>query len=64
MLPVGDGTYYADLDNLYARVKVRVGGFWSPWFNVTPQSQNIQDVTITEDGKADIKTTSAAISMQ
>lgn len=64
MLPKGDGTYYADLDNLYARVMIRVGGFWSPWFTVAPQSQNIQNITITQDGKDPIQTTSEAISLQ
>lgn len=65
MLPKLNGAgYYADLDALYARVKVHVDDYESPWFVLPPQSQNIQLVRITEDGKDDIITTSENIHMQ
>lgn len=65
MLPNIEGSgYYADLDNLYARVKAHVDDYESPWFVLTPKSQNIQNVIITEKGKEDIHTNSAAIKMQ
>lgn len=64
MLPkIGEAGYYADLDKLYARVKVHVDEYSSPWFILTPQNQNIQDVVITEKGEEPIYTTSAAINM-
>jgi len=63
-LPEDGPGYYADLDLLYARVKVHVDEHVSPWFELEPKNQNIQDITITEKGKADIHTTSTAINMQ
>lgn len=63
-LPEDGPGYYADLDNLYARVKVHVDEHESPWFVLEPKSQNVQDVVITEQGKKDIHTTSTAINMQ
>jgi len=62
-LPEDGSGYYADLDMLYARVKIHVNGYTSPWFVLEPKSQNIQDVIITEEGKDDIHTTSEAIGM-
>lgn len=65
MLPKISGSgYYADLDLLYARVKVHIDNYESPWFILRPKSQNIQNVTITEEGVATIHTTSDAINMQ
>jgi hypothetical protein len=58
----GNG-YYADLDQLYARVKVHVDDAVSEWFVLPVANQNIQAVTITEKNKPDIVTTSVAINM-
>jgi len=60
----GESNYYADLTELYARVKIHVDEHESPWFNVGPKNQNIQDIIITEDGEEDIHTTSEAINLQ
>lgn len=52
MLPKIDGTgYYADLDKVYARVKVFIDNDESPWFTVVPLNQNDQTMMITEEGK-------------
>jgi len=51
MLPVigaTDGSCYADLDNVYARVKINVGGAVSNWFNLIPLNQNDQTIYVTE----------------
>jgi hypothetical protein len=65
MLPkINDNGYYADLDLLYARVKVHIDSYESPWYVLRPKSQNIQNVTITEKGVATIYTTSDVIKMQ
>lgn len=65
MLPkIDEPGYYADLDKLYARIKIHVDEFSSPWFVLQPKSQNIQNVVITEEGKEPIFTTSAEINMQ
>jgi len=62
-LPIDGVGYYADLDELYARVKIHVGeDNVSEWFPLDPESQNIQDVTITE-GDVVTNTTSTAINM-
>lgn len=64
MLPKIDGDgYYADLSEVYARVKIHVREHESPWFNLGPADQNAQQVRITEEGKPDIHTTSAAIDL-
>lgn len=42
------GQYYADLDNLYARVKVHIGDEESPWYNMPPKNQNDQTILVTE----------------
>lgn len=63
-LPKIDGSgFYADLDVIYAKVQICVNGFVSNWFNLTPKSQNVQNVRITEKGKETIFTTSEAIGM-
>lgn len=56
--------YYADESKLWARVKIHVDTFESPWFVIGPKDQNKQDVIITEEGKPDIHTTSDAIGME
>ena len=50
MLPkIGDpGQYYADLDNLYARVKVHMGDDVSDWFNLPVKNQNDQTIIVTD----------------
>ena len=64
MLPkIGLPGYYADLDKLYARIKVHVDEYESEWYVLPPQNQNIQNVVITEEGKEPIFTTSIAINM-
>ena len=60
----GESNYYADLDILYARVKIHVDEHESPWFVCEPKNQNIQDVVITEKDKEDIYTTSIEINMK
>lgn len=59
----GEG-YYADMDNLYARVKIHLGITESAWLTVGPKSQNTQKVIITQKGQADKETTSEDINMQ
>ena len=47
-LPKIDGNgYYADLDNLYSRVKVHIDDTESPWFVMEPVNQNKQRVIYT-----------------
>lgn len=58
----GDG-YYADLTELYARVKIHVNGFESDWYVLGPADQNKQKVVITEKGKDPIYTDSDTIGM-
>ena len=60
----GTSDYYADEDELWARVKVHIGKHESPWVVLKPGNQNKQNVIITEEGKEDIHTTSDAIGMQ
>jgi hypothetical protein len=55
--------YYADLSNLYARVKVYIDNYESPWFNIAPGDQNYQNVTITKNGNVINNTTSDVINM-
>lgn len=61
MLPKLDGTgYYADLDQLYARVKVHIDNTVSPWFTCEPKTQRYQLVTITyPDGTTELTDSSA-----
>ena len=57
-----DDTYYKDLDELWAKFRIKVGVeedntvTTSDWFIVGPRSQLIQDYVITETGKEDIYT--------
>jgi len=56
MLPmIGGGGYYADLDNLYGRVKVHIDNTVSDWFVLAPKNQNDQTVIYTE-GDVTVKT--------
>jgi len=49
MLPkINEDGYYADLDNLYARVKVWVDDNESSWFVTEPKNQNKQKIIVTE----------------
>ncbi len=65
MLPVINGIgYYADLEELHARVKVHIDDAVSEWFVLPVVNQNVQTVIITENNKPDIVTTSDAINMQ
>lgn len=56
--------YYKDLDQVYGRFKVHAGEYVSDWFEVEPQSQNYQEVIVTEEGQDDIITDSTTIDMQ
>lgn len=52
MLPkIGGKGYYADLDKVYARVKIFIDDDESPWFELPPKNQNDQTMMITEEGK-------------
>lgn len=59
----GESEYYADESELRARVKVHIGVHESPWFELEPKNQNVQNVIITEEGKPNIETTSEAIDL-
>jgi len=51
MLPVigaTDGSCYADLSNVYARVKIHIGLVDSDWFDMVPLNQNNQIIFVTE----------------
>jgi len=51
MLPkIGGGGYYADLNNLYARIKIHIDNTVSGWFVLAPKNQNNQPVIYTENG--------------
>lgn len=58
MLPEDGTGYYADLEQLYARVKIHLGETVSPWYVLEPKDQREQEVLITKDG-VDIETTTA-----
>ncbi len=49
-LPKIDGSgYYADLDEVHARVKYHIDGDESEWFVLTTKNQNDQEFIITEN---------------
>ena len=48
MLPKKDGGYYADLDQLWARVKLHIDHNESPWYVCPPKNQNDQTIIVTE----------------
>jgi len=50
-LPDDAGWFYADLDNLYARVKVHILESESDWYVMEPKNQNDQEFVITENGE-------------
>jgi len=45
---INEQGYYADLDNVYGRVKVFSDDDESPWFTLEPKNQNDQVVIVTE----------------
>lgn len=54
MLPkIGTSGYYADLDNLYARVKIHILDDVSDWYIMEPKNQNDQTIVYTEEGQSD-----------
>ena len=72
------GTYYGNLEKLYARGRVYAGViptdfalpnyatgkiFYSPWSEVAVGTQTFQEVVITEEGKPDVNTDSDKIGM-
>ena len=42
------GECYADLNNVYARVKIHMTGADSPWYEMIPKNQNDQTITYHE----------------
>lgn len=46
--PGGSGAY-ADLDNLYARIKLHIDDTISPWYDLNIGNQTDQTITVTEE---------------
>lgn len=57
-LPKGDGTYYKDMKQLHARVKIHFNESSSPWYVLKPDDQTVQNVVLTGKNKLDTFTTS------
>ena len=52
---IDESGFYADLDNLYARVKVHIGETVSEWFVMEPKSQNQQTIVVNDtDGSTTV----------
>lgn len=63
-LPEDGPGYYADLDELYVRVKIWIDDYTEDWFVLSPGNQNKQKVVITETGKEPVYTDSDSINLQ
>lgn len=62
-LPEDGEGYYADLSELYVRIKIFANGCESDWYVIGPGDQNKQKVVITQKGKKTIYTDSDSIKM-